>query len=333
MLTLSLCIVGLAINLGVWHWALRGWLEHRYELIVASITIDLALTAILYAWTQDYLLRKQVEKLNRIAGFVSTQRTGSFASHVARVAKAADDAVGSLDIMIDCVDYGSFFAPEEHHKAHEAICTAASQRKVKVRLLVCGPPQALTGTSGLSVEKYVDEFDALGPFVSRYLHFIRDQPGFVGWMCEVARPGSPDFMKLADWLARWESRTLASWSALLGECCKVCSGAKDLTKAQADKPVFRMLLQARQYWFVDQFRRANVDVAYASGKELLYLWIRDARVAMRGQALFAFPNTSGRDEQSRYQTEDQGFLYTFQGIFDQKWWECPRGERALWART
>ena len=88
------------------------------------------------------LSRKQTE----IRDQITTQGIAPFPQHLQHIAELVGEANVSIDIMADCVDYGSFFEPKTHRELVDKL-VKAHKEGVKVRILVCGPPQPITHNS------------------------------------------------------------------------------------------------------------------------------------------------------------------------------------------
>ena len=84
------------------------------------------------------LSRKQTE----IRDQITTQGIAPFPQHLQHIAELVGEANVSIDIMADCVDYGSFFEPKTHRELVDKL-VKAHKEGVKVRILVCGPPQPI----------------------------------------------------------------------------------------------------------------------------------------------------------------------------------------------
>ena len=113
-----------------------------------------------------------------------------------------------LDILVDCLDYGSFFKPNVHQTVHDIVCEVA--KTIEVRILVCGEvPQPLTEPSGRSLSK--DELDT-------YCAALREDKGFSRFLEELAFPENVTFKTFE---TTWFKTPPPSGS--LDACRRVCS--------------------------------------------------------------------------------------------------------------
>src|SRR2546421_2410991 len=79
--------------------------------------------------------RRQRHKMQEIAEGTSTRFIGLFPKHLNYLVDLINSAHHEISILVDCVDYGSFFSPEIHKRVVEAIENARSPaRKVVVRI-------------------------------------------------------------------------------------------------------------------------------------------------------------------------------------------------------
>ena len=155
----------------------EGYLQFLLYHYSNLLTSALALFAITYAATQTVALKihyskllkletsiqvqldqlaEQAGELRRLGKCLSTYRKGPFPKYLRQIGKLAKkaDPGDHLDILVDCLDYGSFFAPKVHQKVRDQICSA-QQRGVVLRIIVCGAaPQPLTEPSGKQLGDY-----------------------------------------------------------------------------------------------------------------------------------------------------------------------------------
>ncbi|HEV2560720.1 MAG TPA: hypothetical protein VGT78_01140 [Rhizomicrobium sp.] len=89
--------------------------------------------------------RHAVREFKRLTESVSTRFVGSFPRHILALAQLINEAADGADIEMLCdgVDYGSFAAPEDHKQLLRALINARS-RGVVVKVLLWGPPQAMS---------------------------------------------------------------------------------------------------------------------------------------------------------------------------------------------
>lgn len=348
---LLLSLIYPLIGSHVYHRSFVDWFKDDKRRLLDLITIWLASSGILYAWVHDYRLSRQSEnidaqlrrlqkieettitqlehlslqnqELRRIEGSLSTRRTGHFPDYVSKISRIATETTHSLDILADCVDYGSFFAPEAHRRAHEAICKAAGKDGVKVRIVVCGPPQTFTATSGRSSEDYVRNYEEIKGYLGPYLKRVQSDHGFKKWMSELLDPSATEFEKLKKWLVECDSPVQGTSIEVLSRCAAVCAERAKLGRDANDQIVFTTLLQVRQKWFADLLSDAGAEIRYVGNRERIFLWIKDKNVVQNGEktecAVFTFPSAGHGKSQLGYETHDPDLLRTFESIFKENW--------------
>ena len=183
------------------------------------------------------------ERSNALGYALSTSRKGPFPLYLSEIGTLAKRA-HRLDILVDCLDYGSFFKPDVHQTVHDIVCEVA--KTIEVRILVCGEvPQPLTEPSGRSLSK--DELDT-------YCAALREDKGFSRFLEELAFPENVTFKTFE---TTWFKTPPPSGS--LDACRRVCSpGSASLTAGAEDRRILETLLQIRQLWFARQLRHAGV---------------------------------------------------------------------------
>jgi hypothetical protein len=108
--------------------------------------------------------KRQNAKMALVAGEMSTHYIGTFPKHLDDIIALADRAHEKLCIMADCVDYGSFSAPDIHQKSLEAIIKCIRERRVKVQLVLHGEPVHISSSS---------------PFYDKTFEQLKDDPQFM----------------------------------------------------------------------------------------------------------------------------------------------------------
>lgn len=121
--------------------------------------------------------RRQRAKMEQIAEGTSTRFIGQFPKHLVDLTALADHAHHEILIMTDCIDYGSFFAPEVHRDFVRSIENARSPvRKVSVRILICGSPADFTRASEFHGVKWTDLCQDK-KFQKHFDHYVETYPG------------------------------------------------------------------------------------------------------------------------------------------------------------
>ena len=96
------------------HQTLINFLQERAPELIA---IYLGISGIVYAWNHDREMREhsralqeQLDAMAKLEGSLSTRRKGPFPEYLSEIGQFAKTGA-HLDILVDCLDYGSFFAP------------------------------------------------------------------------------------------------------------------------------------------------------------------------------------------------------------------------------
>lgn len=120
---------------------------------------------------------RHFDKMERIEGLITTKRAGPFPGHLTEIIALIRRANTQIRIVADCVDYGSFSAPELYDQLLGAV-REAGQRGVATRVIVAGGPANLSRSNAFSKNTYGQLFadrqfqHALG----RYLSFHKSVP-------------------------------------------------------------------------------------------------------------------------------------------------------------
>jgi hypothetical protein len=353
LIPVSLYAMQRAYHYGEGFWEFVGY--HFIDLL----TIHLALSGIGYAWNHDREMREQskavehqleelkkvesfigeeliqlkdqARELKRLEGSLSTYRKGPFPQYLNEIGKLAATAT-HLDVLVDGLDYGSFFAPTVHKDVHSTICKVAQKPEVRVRILVCGMPEPLTGPSGQTLNKYANA-DAL---LKDYTGMLDEDKGFKAWIKTLGSSGDGNLKAFAEtWLG---SLKLEFTKALLDACISVCSGGQVLTTSSQDAPLFKTLLQLRQLWFARDLHRFGVDIRAQAVTEPMFVWIKyenepQSERDITDDALFTFSNAARGPGQLGYSTHDPDLLNTFRAMFEEKWNEAdPQKNELPWLK-
>ncbi len=362
---LVLWFIPLAIFVGnrTWHYHEFLFIVHHRHLALDLLTIYLAVSGIHYAWRHDYELGEQthnlinqVAQLKQLEGSLSTYRKGPFPKYLSEIGKLARTAC-HFDIMVDCLDYGSFFAPEVHQRVHNNICMAAKKPGVTIRILVCGElPEPFTGPSGQRLREYEDHEELL----KNYSLMLKNDKGFNGFLQDLATSATTTFSEFATTWFKGNAPGLP----LLEICRQVCAinvdaGGSDtnntsaLTADDDGWQVLQTLLQIRQFWFARDLRRAGVEIraypvadrqpASTHQSEPIFFWIKYKKKGVDKQfiskereitddALFTFANAARGKGQLGYSTHDEDLLNTFRAIFEDNWEQADplKGKQPSW---
>ncbi len=301
---------------------------------VELFTIWLAVSGTAYAFLHDRDLNEQVANLERLEASLSTRRTAAFPAYLGEIGNLARTAY-HLDIMTDCLDYGSFFAPEVHQEVHDAILATAKRTK-NVRILVCGEvPEALTSPSGQKIEDYPNAAE----LVKEYCSVLRRDAGFVGWITRLRSANDPFLKEISEsWFKRQEggSNLKVDLKDTLPHCIKALEESGDDPEARDGDPILRSLLQLRQLWFARQLQDVAVKIQGLGAAQSLFFWMkyryeeRHRRDTSNDNAQFTFGSAARGPNQLGYTTHDPDLLNTFRDTFDEKFKDVERRGKPPW---
>lgn len=334
------------IELRARHWR-EGFFEFLGYHFIEMVAIYLALAGIGFATRHDLEMQEQtkagkrqlqslkqleesmgvqlrdlnegVKELKRLESSLSTQRKGPFPNYLRQIGQFAKTAK-YLDIIIDCLDFGSFFTPEVHKEVHEAICDAVANSSLTVRILVCGKaPEPLTGPSGQGLDKY-QKGDI---YLAEYCAALRKDSGFRKFVDLVGQPDDPVVKYFEDsWL---KTIGVKLTPEVIEACAAVCSKERELKIEDRDTPMFKTLLQLRQLRFAhDLWLGHGIEVRSQRDLEPMFMWIKYFKQPKkerdeRDDALFTFANAARGPHQLGYSTHDPDLVTTFRLIFEEKW--------------
>ncbi|MFP5208162.1 MAG: hypothetical protein ACLGRW_02605 [Acidobacteriota bacterium] len=291
----------------------------------------LAIASIALAMLAYYYGKRQLEAL-------STRSVGWFPKHLTEVSDIIRSAQHSVDILTDASDYGSFFAPALHQAVHQELIRARN-RQVRVRMLICGAGEPITGNarfSGHSIEELRRQVTMIlgggvdfDTYLSRYLKYLRrpDESNFREWVEKIKnRRESEETKKTFHRLLTASLRNIKkpldrSIDACLLECLTWCDPESQLGIQDMNDDSFYALLHLRHLWFemkldLDMWihhldvNSAGHDAATAvdeqrvtqNRQEALHFWIADDR-----DAVFTFAD-SGERRGRGFRTKDPAIV-------------------------
>lgn len=326
----------------LFHNSLKLWFHrsphvfHLTKTVLDFVTLYLAISGILYAIIHEMRLSDHVRQLRAIEESLSTQRVGRFPQFLDEIGKLLHGA-SRIRILADCADYGSFFAPEDHFELHDAICRFSKVSGRTVQLLVAGPPAPLTATGSLSSDEYLDHYkDLMASYWPKYIKQLHEDGGFLDWLEDVAVQNEGDHRSklFEDWLHRYQPEMTPDLGAVIQKAKAVCDGSLKLKRDASSSMAFKILLQARQYWFEKRLKADRVDIRHVDQKTPLFLWIShktsEANQEDEGVALFAFPSPhrTGRKSAIAFRTIDSELIRIFENIFDEMWPPKPNSKES-----
>jgi hypothetical protein len=303
--------------------------ETFWQKPVDKLAMWLALSGIAYACIHEWQLTKQVGQLRELEKGLSTHRL-PFPGYLAAVRRLAQSQ-DYLDIFVDFLDYGSFFAPDEHREAHNEICHAAGVGGVRVRMLVCGKvpePEAAEDCKRLTdfanLQYYDDrEVEAL---VANYVRFLRS-PKESKFRNSIPRLTNDEAFKL--FAEAWfTAKTAPPEIKDITACIRVCNVEQEIQ--MEDVALFRTLLQIRELWFAEELKVAGVEIRALEEPQSLVFWHKykenETRYRYRegDESVFTFTMAARGKGQLGFITRDTDLVSGFGRTFCQKWDEANR---------
>jgi hypothetical protein len=326
-LALSLIMLAAYAKLRAWHYN-EGLVHFLYDdhRFLDLLTIDLAICGIYYAVGHAYEMGRQLEELRKLEGSLSTRRKGPFPQYLIEIGGLAETA-NHLDVLVDCLDYGSFFLPKVHQEVHDKICFAAGKRGIPVRILVCGEvPEPFTGASGelFSKDKASDEL------LRRYFSALKGDTAFQGWVERLDSQNDSEFDKFRETWFRKPKPTVDTLRAGI----KACAGEADIEAIKNNEALRTAVLQVRQVWFAEELQRADVKIRALSNPQPMFFWLKYSEGKAGGDVtddgLFTFAKAARGPSQLGYITHDPPLLDTFSAIFEDRWSDAGKEKEPEW---
>jgi hypothetical protein len=251
-----------------------------------------------------------------------TRHIGTFPEHLEKICELVNATIanGTLDIMADCADYGSFYDPERYRGLQAAIVTAHS-KGVKIRYVACGRLHRFTANSPY----FGKEISGLSPseqsdFAERLRHFLdlvgKDQ-SFLGKLRECA----DDHVHL-DLLVKWlkdntsPQPTEIDWATECKNLIQIFLAEAPPTAARFESERMLDLLLFVREWFNETMLRSVTDFKRDPRMAPLFIWVRDA--STDPEAVFVLPSPVTRG--FGFRTLDFILISSFSKTFEQY---CP----------
>ena len=279
-----------------------------------AVELLLAAFALVFSGVQYRDSKHQSNNLRFILDSIPTTCIGRFPGHVAKIAEIVTTAKISLDIMADCVDYGSFFDPDAHQSLFRAIRQAA-MNNVEVRLLVCGRPQPITQNSfffGKDLSERLDNRD-FRRYLSIYLDCLQRDTNFQHWLRSSLTNTEVESWVLGCLGRGGDAHQEHPLSAIFEKCLNVCETNGNFKGGEDEE--FTTLLLLRQRYFEEKLKGDGVQVRQQPNEEAIFLWLKDAE----REALFAHGSSLDKDSAQGFRTLDTNLLQVFQSIFEDRW--------------
>jgi hypothetical protein len=310
-------------------WAQGYWLGRPGEQPIIAIelcSLVLAILGLFVGYKAIRLARDHDRDLLEVGKSIQTRFIGKFPQHLSRISDLinAAEAGQFLDILSDCSDYGSFFAPSLHEKVHDAIISAW-ERGVQIRYLASGPLHHVTQNSPFYTFKFSDlmgddDKAALGALktdfrwhLGKFLEHLRDK-NFAGWLNSI------DASELRTWVAAAELKEPPEADQLASRikaCEAVCRSANGVFEKNQEHE-YHTLLWCREKYFEDKLRaKLGKNFWRESNRKSdtpLLFWVNRDR-----EAIFMPVFEAERTRGLGFRTQDNDLLDVFQGTFDARW--------------
>jgi hypothetical protein len=297
-----------------------------YGIRQANIGIRQSDESFRLATKHEARMAEQVAKISEIAASVPTRASASFADHLAYIVRLIEETKGgSIRILTDCADYGSFFDPKNHKEMVDALI-AAARRGVRVEMLAGGPLQPITQSSAFNGRPFGEllKLPHFKAHLSTYLDHVRADLRFKDWLRTV---GTEDVKRLSfcTWLAENEANRErpdipldgAMLAPTLAACMKVFARS-DATIQARDAMTFDVLLLAREKYFEEYLQRYGVDIErITSYSPIIFFWLRAG--AYPQEAAFIFAQADREALGAAMTTVDLNFINLFTSIFQRQW--------------
>jgi hypothetical protein len=198
--------------------------------------------------------------------------------------------------------------------------------KNKLRILICGSvPSALTS----AVEDEKDLLETL----DNYLVELRKHILFTAFVQKLARNEARFTLFSSNWLnqERWKGRPVQNRQQDIDAAKNSCmnyilpDGGKP-RMFNRDKTItldFEMLLQLRQYWFLDDLKGSGARILSLPERSPLFFWLRDP-TDIAAKAVFRFDDGSKPPTQFSFLTDDHSLLRSFHDLFNVRWEKATR---------
>jgi predicted GNAT superfamily acetyltransferase len=241
------------------------------------------------------LAGRSVIKSEQLANSLSTRFIGTFPDCLDHITKLVNEAENYIYVLWDAADPGSYIKPEAHRRFLGAIVDAV-HRKVKVKFLVWGDPQAIT----YAAEQKDTKLEARQ--VQTFCELRAQEEGFLERLRCLFAKRYPDRTNLKD------------VEELLTQ---PFHGNNTLLATDEGKALFTALLLCYHDWIVERLQNEGVRVVVNKGENDKppipdnFFWITDGKQA--GFALLC----PGKNAPAFY-TRDNNLVDTLKDLFDDR---------------
>jgi hypothetical protein len=319
---------------------LDRFLRHAVDRIVEQTLSELAsellaTVAIAFAILHHVEMRAQAKRMDNVAKSMATRYIGDFPGHLDTIADLIrrSRARGTLDIISDCADYGSFFAPRSHQSVLYAVGDAIS-RGVIVRILACGPLQPITGNSQFHKLKFEELLCSkvgdreFGKYLHDYLEDLREDNKFREWLVGCATEEAK-FAVFQKWLEinlreteiepeyAIDPTNVVQLKGYIEECLTKIAKNTSRTFSSGEGAQFKVLLLCRERFFEEWLRLTISFERLRNHRTSLFCWIKDSE--RDGEAVFSIANSGEKVRGLGFSTRDPQLIKVIAGTFESLW--------------
>lgn len=298
-------------------------------LVLPVLAIVISLIAIgVESWGVQHI-RRVARNLDKIASEISTSFVGVFPDHLSAIETLIKRTKHNVAMMVDCIDYGSFFDPTGHRNVQAAIKDVSGRHgdeRVRVRLLVCGEPKSISEISGFRGGKGRDT-DYFLECSKLWFDEVRNDADFTRWLNE--RIGEDEPSKADRTVVRIFSYRLGllrdgvdvnddrAFLEQLTQCVKILhmNGPPSAWMCKEDKSLDLLLMVRQQYFLEDLRPHMEIEFLGGGGVER-FLWLGDGGGEVETVYSVCEP---GQIRGSGFRTRDSQMVATYQRIFEDKW--------------
>jgi hypothetical protein len=310
----------LALFDNAWYEKYRDGID-AIAVLLGVVGLVLTLRALALAKHHEEGMRTLVEKLG-------TQLLGKFPDPLGDIAQLIDGATegDTIDILADCADYGSFFAPTQHGEVFHAIGRASTVRHVTVRMLMCGYLHHITHNSPYWEKSFSDLHNdpTFRKHLDTFLTYARDDGQFKDWLERHATntDAATDFLQ---WLNKYRDPTkntadlpavltATELHELLTTCLEICRDNKE--PVPSDGPAFTLLLLCREKYFEGLLRTViAVDFRRFTDQTNLFFWMKSRRGTPL-EAAFTYVDAGDETRGLVFRTKERELLKVFRSTFN-----------------
>jgi hypothetical protein len=320
-------VTALLIAFQLTHYFNPKWMPLYSSSILDWTAYFVGLAALIMAIKTDSGVSDALDGIEIWAKAMTTRSVGPFPGHLDAISELIDGTrnEGTLDIIADCADYGSFYDPKSYKKLQAAIATASS-RNVKIRYVVCGRLHRFTANSpyfGKKISKLATK--EKNEFLQKLRHFfdlVRSDEPFLDKLRSCSE-SSAQLNLLVRWLTDNTDATAGTtdWHDRCNKFLQLFCGSGH-TPPSAEpfesEQMLDLLLFVRE-WFNEDAFRCVATLRRDPRTAPLFMWLRDAKT--NAEAVFVLPSpiTQGFG----FKTRDPILISSFSSTFDHYWQPPP----------